>query len=261
MIIATHIVGLTSWERGMLASPTRPQAEKDSVCATLAARFHTIQASGQLLARAMQPGRGERRDWMRDSGRSFDFDELAGDGRYIFLETVSRYFNVDRYPAAAIYGWQFDAEWLVGLGALVCDADLGGEYDDVIYRACAEVAATLPRLPRVSDAELAEFARQMDEIDTELLAFVAAESEDPTDALHDTVRGGKPHDSVPREAVERAHILIGERIGALQQARRRGGAAAIELLRSSQYCELVVPERLSLDLAVAAIEAGRVVPR
>lgn len=255
MIRATHIIGLTAAEGGLLRSPTRSEAERTAVCAAAAARFRQIAAGGWLLARSVQTGRGGQRDLIHDPGRSFYFDDLADDGRYVFLETHSRY--MDMYPAA-VYGWQFDAERLVALGALVCRGDLGGEYDDLIYAACQEVAATLPRLDAVSDDELALFVDRMDCLETDMLAHLRAESTDPTDALYDAVRGQEPSDPVPEEAVEKARRLIAQRIAALQRERRVSGVAALELLATGQHCEILMPDRLDLDEAVAVIEAGSV---
>jgi len=257
MILATHIIGLTSWEGGALASSSRPNAEKAAICAAIKARWEQIRSGGELIARDLQPERTRpKRDPLADTGRSFAYDDLAGDGRYIFLEVPSRYLDLDRYMPASIWGWQFDAELLVAHGALVSLGDLGGEYDDLIYACCVEVAATLPRLPRISDDELTDFAAKMRETDSDLLAYVAAESENPTDALWNAVQGYESSDPLPSEAVEQARSLITERIRVLQQARRRTGAAALELLRSGQHCEVLVAGRLAIASAMREVRAG-----
>jgi hypothetical protein len=251
--IATHIIGLTAAEGGILRSPAQSDADRAAACAAVAARYRQIADGGWLLARSAQPGHGGARDLLRDPGRWFDFDELAQDGGYVFLETHSRYMDL---PSAAVYGWHFDAERLVSLGALVCAGDLGGEYDDIIYAACEEVAAALPRLEAVRDEELALFAEQMSKMDADLLSHLQSESTDPTDALYDAVRGNEPSDPVPAEAVEQARQLIAERIASLQRERRVTGIAALKLLATGQHCEILVPEQLNLDEAIAVIEAG-----
>jgi len=258
MITATHMLGLTAWESGMLCAPDRTDAARAAVCATIAARFAAIQAGGRLLARAYQSGRAPRRDLVRDTGRSFAYDDLAGDDQYIFLaSTTARYVDQSRFPAAALYGWQFDAARLVTAhGALVSAGDLGGAYDDLIYEVCTEVAATLPRREPVSDADLAAFSARSGEIDPDLLAHIRAESTDPTDDLHAAVLGDTPTAPVPDVAVAQARALIAARIAALQRRRRVSGAAALDLLATGQDCEILVLHALDLAAAVAVIRAG-----
>jgi len=252
VIVATHIMGLTALESGMLASSSRSAAEKAAICEQIARRYQAITASGELLARKYQPGRGARRDLASDPGRSFAYDDIAGDNVFIFLEVPSRYFPSAVLPPAALYGWQFDAARLVMAGAVVQVGDLASAYTDLIYQACVEVAATLPRLEMITDDELAG----LDEGNAALLAAMRSDSTDPTDALHDLVRGYPSSDPVPGEAVEQTRRLIVERISALQRRERKTGAHALALLNSGQHCEILVRGQLSLARAIARIEQG-----
>jgi len=108
VIRATHIIGLTAVEGGLLRSPDSSEAARAAVCAAVEARFRQIAAGGWLLARSVQPGRDGQRDLLHDPGRWFDFDELADDGRYVFLGTHSRY--MDMHPAA-VYPSRYFFRW------------------------------------------------------------------------------------------------------------------------------------------------------
>lgn len=251
MTPVTHLIGLTNLEAGTVLASSTPANRKARTAAAIAARYQQIAAGGWLIARRYLPG------WRRghSPGRSFAYDELAGESGYVFLETHSRYTD---YYAPALYGWQFDAEQLVAAGALVCDADLGSAFDDAIYQACAEIAATLPRLARTSEAEIAAL---LGENDPELLAYVAEASTDPLDALHQAVLGHETVEPMAPAAIRRARALAAKRCKQIKAQRRVRGRGALALLHSGNYCEIVMPERLAIAWAIAAIEGGHMYAR
>jgi hypothetical protein len=256
MILATHMIGWTKLEGGLaLDAHTAPERKAEAASA-IRTRFASIKASGTLTSRSLQPGWDH---WLAP-GRSFYFDDLAGDSQYVFLETESRYLE-EAHPMC--WGWQFDAERLIrDLGAVVNTGDLAGHYEDIIAAACAEVARTLPRLPAPDQEDLRAFLAEIGEENPAMLAAMEEDATDPFDALHGLICGMETPEAayIPPEAVTRAKALIAERLADLQCRRRKTGEEALRLLRQPVNCEVLVRERLPLSYAVAEIHAGQIVP-
>ena len=156
MIAATHIIGLTPIERGVCVTARNDSAQLVQATVAIAQRWQQIAADGWLLARAYQPTRATNR--AQATGRSFAFDDLAGDDQYVFLATPARFTDL---PAAARWGWQFDADQLIHQGAAVCPRDLGTAFGNLTWTTCVEVSATLPR--RAPEANLAAFAELLND--------------------------------------------------------------------------------------------------
>lgn len=171
----------------------------------------------------------------------------------MFLSVGPRY--VDQVDGVA-FGFVFDAEELLRSGAILGIHDLANDYTGIIGEVAEEVAATLPRLPRISDAELDEFMTLMGETDLGMRQFISDNSTNPESELLEALSYGKVDYSGHTQAVS----LIKQRIAALHQEKRLSGAAALDYLRQSPtdgQLEILVLEKLSLAQATGEIQYGR----
>ena len=245
MIPAYHIIGFSALELGRYTYDPTP-AKKADVEAAIAARYTAIRQAGVIHARCHQP-----QVW--DSpGRSTWEDDLVGDDRYVFLSVGPRY--ADQVDAAA-YGFVFDAEALIERGAVLGLGDLAADYTEIIGVAAENVAAALPRLPRITEAELDEFMALMGESDPAMRQFISDKSTDPESGLLEALRDG----DVTHPGYAPTAALIQQRVADLHREQRLTGAAALARLRQTEAdggLEILVLERLPLAWAVGRIEAG-----
>lgn len=249
MIIAYHIIGLSSWELGSFFSA---RAERDDVIERVRARYEQLRYAGILLPRCEIPASVDRPD------RSTEEDDLAGDDRFVFLSVGERYSAGDLAPAA--FGFVFDAEELVQAGALLGMWDLASEYGEIIGEAAEEIAAILPRLPRIADSELDDFMAVMQESDPGLRAAVAEGSTNPEPdllrAIHDN--------NLSFPGCEQAMTEIRARIVDLHGRTRLQEQMALDYLRSHSVdgrAELLWSGPLPLSMAHGRVERGRVIMR
>ena len=230
---AEHIIGLTAKE----------YAGGRDAQQSVAARYAAIIASGELRPRVEEKPLGM-------DGNLFELDRLAGDNRYVFLSAGARY-SEHRDPALT-YGFIFDADTLVReYGALV-GPDMLDHYESLLEQCIAEVAATLPPLPMISDAELADFAAIAGN-DPKMLAYVRQESVRRDSDIDMAIRCGDMSEPGAAEAV----TLFRQRVAALQAQYRVSGAAALDALREGM--EILVSGTLPISAAIARIEAGRTI--
>ncbi len=216
VIPAHHIIGFKSFElgRALLRPETVPE-----IAAALGARFQQIKQAGVIQARCNQI-----RAW--DSpGRSTWEDDLAGDDRYVFLSVGSRY---DDQVEGIAFGWVFDAEALIGRGAILGKFDLAADYTEIIGGVAEEVAATLPRLPRISDQELDEFMEKMCEGEgAEMRQHISNNSTNPELELLDALGDGNADYPGHVEAV----ATVKQRVAVLHRETRLSGEEALAYLR------------------------------
>lgn len=227
---AEHIVGLTAREY------TAGNAAQQSV----ASRYAAILRDGILRPRMMEKPLGE-------DGNLFELDRLAGDAAYVFLSVGERY-AAHREPALT-YGFVFDAATLVREHGAIVGPDLLQHYEDLLEQCIAEVAATLPPLPMITDAELADFAALAGD-DPAMLAYVREQSVHRDSDIDMAIRCGDMTEPGALEAV----ALFKQRVPALQAEHRCAGQAA--LARLSEGMEVLVPNTLPISAAIARIEAG-----
>lgn len=228
---AEHIVGLTARER---LSGTIAQAA--------AIRFADIKTDG-----ALRPYNADRP--VGAQGNIFELDHLAGDSAYVFLSVGARYREYVEPDAA--YGFVFDAERLITEHGAIVGVDMLQHYEDLLEQCIAEVAATLPPLPMISDADLADFAALAGD-DPDMLAYVREQSIYRDGDIDMAIRIG---DMAEPGAVE-AIALFKQRVSALQATHRCSGEAALAALRKG--VEILVPGALPLIYAIGTIEAGKV---
>lgn len=226
---AEHVVGLTAREY------TGGSDAKQSV----ASRYAAIASDGFLRPRVEEKPLGE-------DGNLFEIDRLAGDNRYVFLSVGARY-SEHRDPELT-YGFVFHAVQLVEHGALV-GCDMLQHYEDLLEQCVAEVAASLPPLPMISDAELADFAAIAGN-DPAMLAYVREQSVCRDNDIDMAIRCGDMTEPGAAEAV----ALFQARVGALQSQHRASGTAALAALREGM--EILVLGALPISAAIARIEAG-----
>ncbi len=228
-MLAEHIIGLRADERG------RPEQ-----AANVAQRFAAIKADGALRPRADEKPLGA-------DGNLFELDRLAGDNAYVFLSVGERY-RAYMHPALA-YGFVFDpADLVINHGALV-GPDLLQHYEQLLEECIATVAATLPPLEPISDAELAEFALLAGE-DPAMLAYVREQSVYRDSDIDMAIRLGDMTEPGAAEAV----ALFCSRVGAVQARWRHAGEQALAVLNENM--EILVPGALPLSAACMTIEAG-----
>jgi hypothetical protein len=245
-MIAHHIIGLSALELGRWAYDPSPE-QKEEIRSATQQRFEQILEMGYLQA---------RRDLPADNpDRSTWEDNLAGDDRYIFLSVGARY--LDQIEGAA-YGFVFDAEDLIRQGAILGLHDLASRYTEIIGEAAEEVAATLPRLPRIAEAELDEFMALMGESDPAMRQFISDESLNPESELIDALSDG----NAAYPGYSQCVALIQQRIAALHAEKRLQGDAALAYLQQhgepNGAMEILVPDRLPLAWATGYIRAGKV---
>lgn len=228
---AEHIIGLTAKEKsGDLAA----------TASAVAARFTAIQADGALRPYCAARAIGAH-------GNTFELDHLAGDSSYIFLSVGERYRRYAENGTA--YGFVFDAERLVlERGALV-GPDMLQHYEDLMEQCIAEVAATLPPLPMISEEEIAGFAALAGD-DPAMLAYVREQSVYRDSDIDMAVRCGDMDEPGAEEAV----ALFRQRVPALQAQWRKSGAEALAMLGDGM--EVLVKGSLPLALSTAIIEGG-----
>lgn len=235
-IQAEHVIGLTPVE---LARGDADAARR---------RYEEVTAAGMLRPR------GDARRGLDDSGSTFDYDLLAGDGRYVFLSRGKRY-RVIREPKLA-YGFVFDATRLVEGGAFV-GPDLLGDYEELADEIANQLAAQSPGQP-ATDEEMAEFAALLGGDDPALLAAVREMSASRYWDILSALQEGD--DSTP-EAAE-ALRLYREGAARIQAEKRVAGDAALKLLRGPgrhRRLEILWPGELPLEWAIARIEAGEII--
>lgn len=233
---AEHIIGLTAKEQ------MRPDAP-DQVSSVFA-RYRAIRAAGVLRPRVEEKQPGE-------DGSLFELDRLAGDNQYVFLSYGARYREY-RTPAMC-YGFAFDAEQLVAEYGAIVGGDMLDRYERLLEQCIAEVAATLPPLEMISDAELADFAALAGD-DPNMLAYVRQQSVYRDSDIDMAIRIGDMSEPGAQEAV----TLFQARVGALQRRHRKAGHAALAALREG--VEILVPTQLPISVAAGFIEAGVFVP-
>ena len=228
---AEHIIGLTAKEKS---------GDPAAIASAVAARFATIQADG-----ALRPYCAERP--LGAHGNSFELDHLAGDSGYVFLSVGERYRRYAENGTA--FGFIFDAEQLVlGCGALV-GPDMLHHYEDLMEQCIAEVAATLPPLPMISEEELAGFAALAGD-DPAMLAYVREQSVYRDSDIDMAIRCGDMDEPGAAEAV----ALFKQRAPALQAQWRKSGTEALAILEEGM--EVLVKGSLPLTMAINTIEGG-----
>lgn len=228
---AEHIIGLTAKEKS--GAPA-------AIASAVAARFAAIRADG-----ALRPYCAERP--MGAHGNSFELDHLAGDSGYVFLSVGERYRRYAENGTA--YGFVFDAERLVlECGALV-GPDMLHHYEDLMEQCVAEVAATLPPLPMISEEELAGFATLAGD-DPAMLAYVREQSVYRDSDIDMAIRLGDMDEPGATEAV----ALFQQRAPAMQAQWRKSGDEALAMLEEGM--EVLVKGSLPLALAIGTIEGG-----
>lgn len=245
MIKAYHIIGFKGIELGRLTYHPEPK-DLPEIQVTLSRRFARIQEAGFIFAR-----RHLLQDPYDNPGRSNWEDDLAGDDQYVFLSVGHRY--LDQTPVGTAFGWVFDAEDLIRRGAVLGFHDLAADYTDIIGEVVEEVAATLPRLPRISEAELNEFMRLMGESDPGMRQAISDGSTDPESELLEALMYGEVdypgYDEVVRQ--------LKSKFEQLHREKRLVGAAALAYLREADCqngeMEILVKDRLDLRLAVEVI--------
>lgn len=243
MQAAHHIIGFRGLELGKLTFDPSSLAE---IIPEVRSRFEEIKAAGCIQAR-----RFIQDDHWDRVGRSHWEDDLAGDDRYVFLSVGPRYN--DQAPREATFGFVFEAEILIEAGAILGLHDLAGDYTEIVGEAAEEVAATLPRLERISQAELDEFAAAMGVNDPAMLEFISDNSTNPESELLEALSQG--NEAYP--GYQTCLALIKERIQSLHQAKRFSGQAALHHLSQGPVdgrMEILVPNSLDLSLAVGFIE-------
>jgi len=240
---AYHIIGFRGLELGKLMSDSSSLAE---IIPAIRLRFEEIKAAGCIHARCFI----QDDHWDR-VGRSHWEDDLTGDDRYVFLSVGPRYN--DQAPIEATFGFVFDAEALIEAGAILGLHDMAGDYTEIVGEAAEEIARTLPRLERISQAELDEFAVAMGVDDPAMLQFISDNSTNPESELLEALsQGGEDY-----PGYQTCLDLIRDRIQALHQTKRFSGQAALHRLRqgADNGClEILVPDSLALSLAVGFIE-------
>lgn len=245
---AQHIIGLTSLELGRHAYDPSPQ-QRAEIRVALQKRFEEISTAGYIKARRHLPQGLDCPD------RSTWEDDLSGDDQYVFLSVGERYLNQIENVA---YGFIFDAEDLIQRGAILGLHDLAADYTEIIGRTAEEVAATLPRLPRISDTELDEFMALMGEPNPQMRQFISDKSTNPESELIDALRDGNTSYPGYSECV----ILIRQRIAALHAKKRLVGLAALQYLQehreSNGEMEILVRDELLLDWSTGYIQAGQI---
>lgn len=229
---AEHIVGLTARERF-----------SDTIAQAAAIRFADIKTDGVL-----RPYNEDRP--VGAQGNIFELDHLAGDSAYVFLSVGVRYREYVEPDAA--YGFVFDAQQLIAEHDAIVGVDMLQHYEDLLEQCIAEVAATLPPLPMISDAELADFAALAGD-DPDMLAYVREQSIYRDGDIDMAIRIG---DMAEPGAVE-AIALFKQRVPALQATYRCAGDAALAALRDG--VEILVLGVLPLGCAIGTIEAGKVI--
>lgn len=228
---AEHIIGLTAKE--MLGDPA-------AIASAVAARFAAIRTDG-----ALRPYCAERP--LGAHGNTFELDHMAGDTSYVFLSVGERYRRYAHHSTA--YGFVFDAERLVlECGALV-GPDMLEHYEALMEQCIAEVAATLPPLPMISEEELADFAALTGD-DPAMLAYVREQSVHRDSDIDMAIRCGDMDEPGAAEAVE----LFRQRVPDLQAQWRKSGAEVLAMLEEG--VEVLVKGNLPLALATAIVEGG-----
>jgi len=240
-ILAEHIIGLSAIEMG---------GHMNGISAAQAARwrFEQIIESGELRPR------GCVRDFNDDTGSQQELDILAGDGSYVFLSNGSRYRDIRDKDIC--FGFIFDAEALVRAGALV-GRDLLADYDELADQAAAEIAATLPPSPPLSEEDLCDFAIRMEIDDPDMLEFIRQDANSIDRQLMDAIIQGDR--STPEGARALDHFLA--KAADLQARERRSGSAALALLQEdgdSGHWEILVKGALRLDQALGYIVEGKI---
>lgn len=248
MIKAYHIIGLKSIELGRLhCSP--PPREMSKIKSGISARFARIQHAGYISARRHLP-QFPQTPW-DNPGRSFWEDDLAGDDEYVFLSVGPRY--EDQLPPEMCFGWAFDAEALIRQGAILGLCDLAANYTDIIGEVVEEVAALLPRLPRIEECELDQFMALMGESDSGIRQAISDGSTNPESELLEAVRTGDTDYPGYTEVLARLMPCL----ACLHRRMRLMGNRASHRLRQGLcdgQMEILVKGRLNLNLAIGTIE-------
>jgi len=244
---AYHILGLTNLEYGRAAyhSEVRPR-----IAERAESRFRQILESGRLTARSTRPD--------DEHGHSFWQDTLAGDADYIFLSVGERYSAEHVEQRDLLFGFVFNADALIRAGALLGTHDLAADYDAIIGEVAEQVAATLPRLPAISEEELDRFLTDMGESDNAAMrAHIREQSTNPEHDLLDAIRAGNSDVEGYAQAVE--HIQ--RRMRRHQAAHRLSGCAALEYLQGSApegQMEILVPYELDISECLEYILKGEI---
>lgn len=238
---AYHIIGFKSLELGQVIYKPELKAQISEI---VAARFEEIRQAGIIHARRHLSG---------DIGRSTWEDDLADDDQFVFLSVGPRYADqVEGVP----YGFVFDAEDLVRRGAILGIHDLASDYTRIVGEVAEEVAATLPRLPRISDEELDEFMALMGEDDPHMRQFISDNSTNPENELLDALNDGNT--DYPGYGL--AIALIRERIADLHREKRLVGEAALAYLKAHPAngdMEILVRDVLDLSQAIGVVVRGK----
>lgn len=230
-MVAEHVIGLRAGEHGDLAKASQ-----------VAARFAAIVASGQLRPRVEERTLGE-------DGHLQELDRLAGDHQYVFFSVGEHYRLHFEGMEPLCYGFVADAATLINeYGALV-GPDLLADYEDLMEQCIAEVAATLPPLDPISDAELAEFVAIAGD-DPAMLAYVREQSVHRDYEIDMAIRCGDMAEPGAAEAV----ALFQARVGAIQTKARRSGAEALVMLEPG--LEILVPGSVPVRTMIGTIEGG-----
>ena len=248
MIKAYHIIGLKGMELGRLTYHPEPK-DLTEIKAAIHARFSQIKEAGFISARRHLP-----QDPYDNPGRGFWEDDLAGDDRYVFLSVGKRY--EDQVPPGAALGWAFDAEDLIRRGAILGLHDLAMDYTGLIGEEAEAVAATLPRLPRISEPELNEFISLMGSNEPGLRQAVSDGSIDPESELLEALSWGNVDYPGYDEVIKRLKPLFVEfhsknRLGYCEAMVHLGRSEKSDLENGGM--EILVEDWLDLSLAVEEI--------
>ena len=245
MIKAYHIIGFKSIELGRLTYHPEPK-DLSEIQATLKDRFTQIKETGFISARRHLP-----QESYDNPGRSNWEDNLVGDDQYIFLSVGPRYR--DQTPAGTAFGWAFDAEDLIRRGAILGLCDLAADYTGIIGEVAEEVAATLPRLPRISEAELDEFMVLMASNEPDLRQAVSDGSTNPESELLEALSWGDANYPGYDEVIKR----LKPHFERLHREKRLIGEAALAHLGEADpqngVMEILMKDRLDLNLAMEEI--------
>ena len=182
---------------------------------------------------------------------------MAQDNRFVCFTPGDADFYRSRMSPEEHYGFVFDARWLIFEMDALAGIDLLTEYDARLHEIAERVAAELGPKPIDEDA-LAEFLATNEIDDPRRIALIRRdEASWKADILY-ALRDG----DTSMKGVDRAMEMFVAEVQCLQQARRKKGMDAWNLLHEVQMpfappLELLVPTPVPIAKAIGRIEEGR----
>ena len=219
--------------------------------------FQAIQRDGYIRPRSEPREFGEQ-------GGCFAADWHAQDNQFVFFVPGrhSEFYRTLTYSyGSEVYGFVFDAEFLIlGLKGRV-GPDLMTKYDDLMHDCAQAVAAELGPKP-IDEISLQEF---LEKHEISVPQMIADMRKNEGSYYQEVLDGMLNADASVPGAMDGLK-LFKEQVGEIQEKHRVSGEAALQLLRSGENpigtpLEILVPGPVPIHARLSCIVAGEEVIR